>query len=122
MSSTEEDNAVLCRIQEVGLKESEAEVESVVGSVVRVGERVSGGGSDDESGEASGGGNQEKAGVSVGHGELHVPGFGEKQFLMMTALKNMRALLQLGLSILQPVMSAMTLTTWHGRKVIFSRN
>ena len=78
MSSTEEDNAVLCRSQEVGLKESEAEVESVVGSVVRVGERVSGGGSDDESGEASGGGNQGEAGVSVGHGELHVPGFGEK--------------------------------------------
>ena len=35
MGSTEDDNAVLCRNWEVALEESEAEVESVVESVVQ---------------------------------------------------------------------------------------
>ena len=78
MSSTEEDNAVLCRSQEVGLKEGQAEVESVVGSVVRGEGRTSGGGGDDENGEASDGGDQEEAGLSIEQAEGHVPGLGDK--------------------------------------------
>ena len=34
MSSTEEDNAVLCRSREIGLKDSEAKAESIVESIV----------------------------------------------------------------------------------------
>ena len=72
MSSTEDDNAVLCRSQDVGLKQSEAEVESVVESVVRGEERASGGGDNEESGEASGGGNQDEAGVKVEQEDLGI--------------------------------------------------
>ena len=75
---------------------------------------------DDENEEASGGGVQEEAGVSVEQAEGHVPGFAE-QIPVMTVVESMRVLLQLGLSILLQVMIGMTLITWHGRKVIFSR-
>ena len=44
MSSTKEDNALLCQSQEVDLKESEAERESVVESVIRGEEIVPGSG------------------------------------------------------------------------------
>ena len=114
---------MLCRSQEVGLKESEAEVESVVGSVVRGGER--------ELLEVAVMMRVERRVVETIRRKLvsllvtekcMCQALVKRQFLMMTALKSMRALLQLGLSILPPVMSAMTLITWHGRKVIFSRN
>ena len=96
MCSTEEDSALLHRSREAELVESGAEVESVVESVVRGEEKTSGCGGDDENEEASGGGVQEEAGESVEQAEGH--------------------------SILPQVMIGMTLITWHGRKVIFSRN
>ena len=52
MSSTEEDNALLRQSQEVGVRESEVGEESVVESVIRGGEIVSGGGNKDDSDEA----------------------------------------------------------------------
>ena len=80
MSSTEEDNALLCQSQEVGLKESEAEAESVVESVVRGEERVEDGGDkdeNDEAGDAGHGDEVEETGEEEAGG-LPVPGFGEK--------------------------------------------
>ena len=52
MSSTEEDNALLRQSQEVGVRESEVGEESVVESVIRGEERVSGSGNRDDSDEA----------------------------------------------------------------------
>ena len=65
MSSTEEDNALLCHSREVGLKESEAEVESVVESVIRGEERVRGCDDRDDSDEASVTGSRDETGEAV---------------------------------------------------------
>ena len=80
MSSTEEDHAFLCQSQEVGLNESEAEVESVVESVIRGEERVHGSGDKDESDEASVAGSQDGTGEAVADivAETTGRGFGEK--------------------------------------------
>ena len=80
MSSTEDDNALLCQSQEVGLKESEAEVESVVESVIRGEERVHGSGDKDDSDEASVAGSQDGTREAVGGivTETTERGFGEK--------------------------------------------
>ena len=67
MSSTENDNAVLCRSREGALKESEVEVESVVESVVQ-GEGLVVAVVEDENGEV----------VSVVADESRMRGFGEK--------------------------------------------
>ena len=67
MSSTEAENVVLSQSRAVGLKESEAEVESVVESVVQ-GERTVVASDEVESGEAGDAANDEPVG----------PGFGEK--------------------------------------------
>ena len=80
MSSTEEDNALLCHSREVGLKQSEAEVESVVESVIRGEERVRGCGDRDGSDEASVTGSRDETGEAVTGivTETAGRGFGEK--------------------------------------------
>ena len=80
MSSTEEDNALLCHSREVGLKESEAEVESVVGSVIRGEEKVRGCDDRDGSDEASVTGSRDETGEAVAGTvtETVGRGFGEK--------------------------------------------
>ena len=77
MRSTEEDNSLLCQSQEIGLKESEAEVESVVESVIRGEERVDGSGDTDESDEASVAGSQDGEAVAGVVAETTGRGFGE---------------------------------------------
>ena len=67
MSSTEDDNAVLCRSREIALTENEAEVESVVESVVQ-GEGQVVAVVEDENGEV----------VSGVADESRMRGFGEK--------------------------------------------
>ena len=80
MSSTEEDNALLCHSRDVGLKESEAEVESVVESVIRGEERVRGCDDNDDSDEASVTGCRDETGETVAGivTETTGRGFGEK--------------------------------------------
>ena len=65
MSSTEDENVVLSQSRAVGLKESEAEVESVVESVVQ-GERTVVASDEVEGGEAGDAANDEPVGLGFG--------------------------------------------------------
>ena len=81
MSSTETDNALMRHSQEVGLKESEAEVELVVECVIRGEKKMDGSGDKDESDEASVAGSREGTGEAVADvvAETTERGFGEKE-------------------------------------------
>ena len=118
MCSTEEDSALLHRSREAELVESGAEVESVVESVVRGEEKTSGCGGDDENEAAF----RRKLVCRLSKQRDMCRALVTKQIPVMTVAESMRVLSQLGLSILSQVMIGMTFITWHGRKVIFSRN
>ena len=80
MSSTEEHKALLRQSQEVGVRESEVGAESVVESVIRGEEIVSGGGNKDERDEAGVTGSLDGARhvVTIVVAETTGRGFGEK--------------------------------------------
>ena len=125
MSSTEEDGVLLRRSQEVALKESEAEVESVVESVIRGEERVRGCDDRDGSDEASVTGSRDETGEAVAGTvtETAGRGFGEKMLPRMRLLRLMvRAVLRVGPTTLLQATIVMTWITWRTRKVSFPRN
>ena len=122
MCSTEEASALLHRSREAELVESGAEVESVVeslsverkklvdvGVMMKMKRRV----------EAA---FRRKLVCLLSMQKNMCQALVTEQIPVMTVVESMRVLLQLGLSILPQVMIGMTLITWHGRKVIFSRN
>ena len=80
MSSTEEDNVLLRQSQEVGVRDSEVDVESVVESVIRGEEKVDDSGGNVGSDKASVVGGQHETGEAVANALVAttVRGFGEK--------------------------------------------